>query len=144
MPSGLLARWVNWLVRDVKIDRLRVRDLLVGDNTTILTNDYIEFDALASDPAVAPAGKARLCAVSGDLRVSYATAYSTVGSGGGGGSADLVARAGLATMRPVGAAMLETTVGAGVGSPAVMASASPGSIGARSVGPATVGSAALI
>lgn len=143
--SRLLARLVNWLVRDVKIARLRVLDLHVGEHSTVLTGNYIEFDALGTDPAVAATGKARLCAVNADLRVSHAAAYSTVGSGGGGGgSSDFVSRTGLVTMAPVATAVLETTAGAGVAAPSASASASVGSVGAGAAAPSLVGSAALI
>lgn len=97
MPR-LLDRVVNWLVRGVTVEHMRVRDLHVGDHSTVLSGDYIEFDNLGADPAVAATGKARLCAASGKLRVSHATAYADVGSGGGGAATSDAAGAGVAAL----------------------------------------------
>lgn len=67
---GLRSSIVNFVARHVRFDRLHVRELLVGDSTIVLDGNGVLFTTLVSDPAAAPAGKARLAAVNGALRRS--------------------------------------------------------------------------
>lgn len=65
---GMRSQLVNAVARRVQFDRLRVRELHVGDHSTIIDGNGILFTTLASDPLGAPVGKTRLSAVNGALR----------------------------------------------------------------------------
>jgi len=48
----LKERVVNWLVRNVTIEKLRVRKLKIGNNTVVIAPDYIDLPGLSADPTL--------------------------------------------------------------------------------------------
>jgi len=49
----LKQKLVNWLLKDVVVDELKVQRIRVGSGTTIVTGSCIDFPGLTSDPTLA-------------------------------------------------------------------------------------------
>lgn len=75
--SGLKQKFVRWLLKDVHIDKL-----YIGDHTTVLENDIIKMNALASDPETPAEGWLWfLAAAAHKLRFRDNTVVKDVGGG---------------------------------------------------------------
>lgn len=56
MLREIKRKIINWLLRDIEIDYLRVRNIKVGDNTVVIKGDRIVFPQLTADPSTLEAG----------------------------------------------------------------------------------------
>ncbi len=82
----LKARFVNWLLSDVTVERMRVLDFHVGSESMKITNNSIIFHANTSDPSSTVSGQVWFRSDLGRLRINTGSGtfyVATISSGSG-------------------------------------------------------------
>jgi len=67
MIGKIKTRLVNWLLKDIVLNELKVKRLVLGEKTINITGEYIDLPPLASDP---PLSKGRIWFRDGKIKLS--------------------------------------------------------------------------